>query len=108
MRDTAYRVEQPGESAVSDVKDDWRSKAKEFLKHQKKLAADDAVAQPKKKAAKPLDRIKAYDLILAKDHILSCITGEGLKQFVPKQEDRKVELSVDGVWNLVFLFLKSV
>lgn len=89
MRDTAYRVEQPGEAAASDVKDDWRSKAKEFLKHQKKRAADDAVAQPKKKAVKPLDRIKAYDLLLAKDHILSCITGKGLKQFVPQEEDPK-------------------
>lgn len=88
MRDTAYRLQQPGSSeTLAEDKTDWRGKAKRFLQKQTKRSAEDEKAQPKRKAVKPLARLRAYDLLLAKDHVLSCITGQGIKQFAPQTED---------------------
>ena len=81
------RVAQPGEPVDQADKDIWKERARRFLKREagrQQELEDTAVVR---KRLRPPSRLPSFDLLLAKNNALSCISGNGLDAYVPKESE---------------------
>lgn len=88
------RLAQPGEPVEQVDKDIWKERARQFLKReagrQHELEQDTAVVR---KRLRPPARLPSFDLLLAKNNALACVTGNGLDAYVPKDTEPRRNLN---------------
>ena len=87
IRDMKIRVAQPGEPVEQVDKDIWKERARRFLKREsgrQQELEDTAVVR---KRLRPPARLPSFDLLLAKSNALTCVSGNGLDAYVPKDTE---------------------
>ena len=97
MRDTKYRVDQPGENVEAKDKNAYMEKARAFLKREVAREALVDAAEPvrrKRKAGhKPPARVSAYDLLISKNNALLALNEHGLDSYRPKDTEEWQQLN---------------
>ncbi|CAE7523314.1 unnamed protein product [Symbiodinium necroappetens] len=108
IRDMKIRVAQPGEPVDQADKDIWKERARRFLKREagrQQELEDTAVVR---KRLRPPSRLPSFDLLLAKNNALSCITGNGLDAYVPKESElRSLEDPLHSMWKSLLNGIKE-
>ena len=92
IRDSNFRLADPGTSVTQDDKDAWEGAAKKFLGGDGEPA--DTV-QPKRR----MQRLSAFYHLCAVDHMIDAVLPGGLKNFIPSEES-SFGVCASGAWGL--------